>query len=144
MMQYEQGSAQPVCTRSVNAVRPATPGSMAAPQLPSPSPKRSAVVGPSSACEGAKSAAACRRSARRGRHSAGSANFAWPTCGVTARDDDARDGILAGDASNRLTRSLIGRGRHGAGVDEDEVGVSGARGSAPRARRSSSKPNESA
>ena len=44
MMQYEHGSAQPVCTRSVNAVRPATPGSIAAPQLPSPSPKRSAVV----------------------------------------------------------------------------------------------------
>ena len=43
-MQYAQGSAQPVCTRSVNAVRPATPGSIAAPQLPSPSPKRSAVV----------------------------------------------------------------------------------------------------
>ena len=41
---YAQGSAQPVCTRSVNAVRPATPGSNAAPQLPSPSPKRSAVV----------------------------------------------------------------------------------------------------
>ena len=45
MMQYEHGSAQPVCTRSVNAVRPATPGSIAAPQLPSPSPNRSAVVG---------------------------------------------------------------------------------------------------
>ena len=44
MMQYEHGSAQPVCTRRVNAVRPATPGSIAAPQLPSPSPKRSAVV----------------------------------------------------------------------------------------------------
>ena len=36
-MQYEQGSAQPVCTRRVNAVRPATPGSITAPQLPSPS-----------------------------------------------------------------------------------------------------------
>ena len=34
MMQYEHGSSQPVCTRSVNAVRPATPGSIAAPQLP--------------------------------------------------------------------------------------------------------------
>ena len=43
MMQYEHGSAHPVWTRSVNAVRPATPGSIAAPQLPSPSPKRSAV-----------------------------------------------------------------------------------------------------
>jgi len=47
MMQYEHGSAQPVWTRNVNAVRPATPGSMAAPQLPSPSPNRSAVVGDS-------------------------------------------------------------------------------------------------
>ena len=36
MMQYEHGSAQPVCTRSVNAVRPATPGSIAAPHGPSP------------------------------------------------------------------------------------------------------------
>ena len=44
MMQYEHCSAQPVCTRSVKAVRPATPGSSVAPQLPSPSPKRSAVV----------------------------------------------------------------------------------------------------
>ena len=26
MMQYEHGSEQPVCTRRVNAVRPATPG----------------------------------------------------------------------------------------------------------------------
>ena len=42
MMQYEHGSAQPVWTRSVNAVRPATPGSIRPPQLPSPSPKRSA------------------------------------------------------------------------------------------------------
>ena len=48
MMQYEHGSAQPVCTRRVNAVRPATPGSIAAPQLPSPSPNRSAVVNPKS------------------------------------------------------------------------------------------------
>ena len=46
MMQYAHGSAQPVCTRSVNAVRPATPGSIAAPQLPSPSPNRSAVESP--------------------------------------------------------------------------------------------------
>ena len=36
MMQYEHGSAQPVCTRRVKAVRPATPGSIAAPHGPSP------------------------------------------------------------------------------------------------------------
>ena len=44
MMQYAHGWLHPVCTRRVNAVRPATPGSIAAPQLPGPSPKRIALV----------------------------------------------------------------------------------------------------
>jgi hypothetical protein len=64
MMQYEQGSAQPVWTRKVNAVRPATPGSIVAPQLPSPSPNRSALVTPRSLISSMKRALSVLRITR--------------------------------------------------------------------------------
>ena len=47
-MQYAQRSSQPVCTRSVYAVRPATPGAIGEPHGPSPSPDGSAVIRSSS------------------------------------------------------------------------------------------------
>ena len=70
MMQYEHGSAQPVCTRSVNAVRPATPGSIAraAAAVAVAEPfggRRSRRLGAAT-----QAIAACRRSARRERRSA--------------------------------------------------------------------------
>ena len=109
MMQYEHGSAQPVCTRSVNAVRPATPGSIDAPQPPSPSPKRSAVVRVRRVAEPRRDqAAACRRSERPGRHSAASPTSSGRARRVAAGHDDARGGVGARDAPDGLPRTLIG------------------------------------
>src|SRR5204862_7617264 len=42
---------------------------------------------------------------------------------VTAGDDHCHVGVAANDSPDRLTRTLIRRRRHRAGVDDDKVGV---------------------
>ena len=42
-------------------------------------------------------------------------------CRVTTGDDDSGGGVLTGDATNRLTRALVGRGGDRAGVDDDQI-----------------------
>src|SRR6185503_1760265 len=43
--------------------------------------------------------------------------------GIAAGHDDARGGIVACHAPDRLSRALIGRGGHRAGVDDHEIGL---------------------
>ena len=149
MMQYEQGSAQPVCTRKVKAVRPATPGSIArrSRRRRRRSARRSLRRG--RRCRAASAAsrpsAACRRW-RTTRTTFGQVgDLVGPPGRVAAGHDDCAAGIGARDAADRLPRALIGARRHRAGVDDDEVGVlPAAARSRLRATRSSSKPSESA
>src|SRR6185369_10190739 len=50
-------------------------------------------------------------------------DFVLAARGVAAGGDDARVGILAGDAANGLPRALIRRRRDRAGVDDHQVGL---------------------
>ena len=116
IMQCEQRSSQPVCTRSVNVVRPATPGAIAAPHGPSPSPNRSAV-----ACSTASEKIGFGLVRRPGPPGQSRDVIRTPR-GVATGDDNPRRGILAGDSSDRLSGALIGRSGHRAGIDDDDIG----------------------
>ena len=104
MMQYEHGSAQPVCTRSVNAVRPATPGSIGAPQLPSPSPNRSAVESRGTSDGGATPRIS---SSRRGLSSFGTTRSTFgsarPRPAAASRSSRSRRSVRA-DCSRAIRR----------------------------------------
>ena len=63
----------------------------------------------------------------------GSAAKFFGTAGrVAACDDDLRVGIRAREPSNGLPRPLVGAGGHRTGVHDDDVGLSGGPGRAPR------------
>ena len=118
------------------------PGSIVAPQLPSPSPNRCALVNPRSPTSSMKRALSALRMTRT---TLGSCPNLFGTPGrVAAGHDDSRGGIGASHAPDGLSRPLIGGGRHRAGVHDDEISLLGGTAIAPAACSSSSKPSESA
>ncbi len=57
-------------------------------------------------------------------HAGESRDFLGRALGVAAGDDDARLGLRAMDAADGLAKLVVGGGGDGAGVQDDEVGIS--------------------
>ena len=119
MMQYAHGSSQPVCTRSVNAVRPATPGSIGAARAvavaePERGRQQIARIKSSTSVSLSSFAHDARRRPAAQQHRLAQRRR------VAAGHDDSRGGIVARDAADRLARALIGGRRDRTGVHDDD------------------------